>query len=193
MNGVQQIVSSFGERRKNSVWLPTLTLAYLYHLTGDWMYIFSGAVSCCGAMVLYDLATEILGEGDTRKNSRFTSQDVLSVIPRVPDESMRFVFLWFSIVSYPISLIYAVIELVHHFDHSNLILVGLGSAYLGFVLTFVFNGPFIFRHKDTKEDIDISDIWPYVPEKYEGMFDEVLKEPDSEDETDTYEPHPGYQ
>ena len=195
MVGIEQIVASFGKKRKSAVWLPALTLGYLYHLTGNEWYLVGGAVSCCGAMVLYDLAIEILGEGDIRKRKSFGYQDILRVIPSVPAETTNFVLLWFSIVSYPIAAGYGIVSLVLNFNHSNIFLVGLVSAYLGFALTARFNGPAIFSQEEPDEKLQMSDIWPHMPDKYEMKFEDWMKGVvGTKEETDEkYEPLPGYQ
>jgi len=118
------------------VWLPALTLGYIFTLSGTGLDFGLAIASVPGARIFYDVFgadefknadswgegfEKLAGEQDEASGER---RDILVAIP---------------IILYAVTLVWALIRLREFFRHSDIVLVGLAGIYWGVASIVVAN------------------------------------------------------
>jgi len=114
------------------LWLPAVTLGYLFTITGSAVDFVLAAVLIVGARAFSDIADEI----DERDADH---DDLPTVVPEVLGEKFGDKIWGFSIIAVPYvgGTVRGWYLLYDLFDHTDLVIVGLSIGYLGAFLIVV--------------------------------------------------------
>lgn len=128
---VDTAIETFEENTRRILWLPSITLGYIYTYSGD-IFHFALAIIAIGGTQLFRFLIE----------SEFTSkEDSFSSITWLY-ESFSNIQSWplaGVALLYFISMIYAPIKLYQYFTHQDIILVGLAGIWCGVLVVVLVN------------------------------------------------------
>jgi hypothetical protein len=116
------VIEQFEGERRNLQWLTPITMGYIYTITGVWWQFVLTIVAIGGARFATDLGKEV-------RNGDRTYTELIKSGTEVP--IVGGVVLIILGTPYAISMVSAPYLLYQHFDHTNLILVGLAAIYWG--------------------------------------------------------------
>lgn len=131
-------------------WVPPLTLGYIYTITGDIFHFILTIIALAGGKYLYDVY-----KWRKDQNSEDGENQIIKILDiEVPKiwffefikmvledyGAIRKLLTLALVVSWGISLWYSISLLFQYFDHSDLVLVGLGAIYgaVGILVVYSF-------------------------------------------------------
>jgi hypothetical protein len=133
MTAVDGLIDTFeGVKSRRIVWLPTITLGYIYTLSGYLGDFVLAVAAIGGARFITDLIRTEPFEDDDSMGER---QD------RVKSKMSTVSIMWVAIlmVLYVCAIVWGLLQLHAYFTHTNLILVGLAGVYWGTLLIVITN------------------------------------------------------
>lgn len=178
MSTIENAIKGFGPERRNLVWLPPLTLGYLFHLSGKPIYLISGVVCCGGSMVAYDLGKIFLGDGDPRSTESPNYKSILDAIPR---SRLKQALLGLSFVVLIGCFILSWRGLYTYFTSDDLVIIGLVFANVGGLVTWLLNGKTLLTDFDEDADTTVSDLVPQTPDWVDEKLEEVFEDDEIND------------
>lgn len=125
------VVETFEDNAKRILWLPSITLGYIYTLSGDF-FQFALAVTAIGGARLFRFLM----------NSDFGSEIcVWSNYEWIREHFSNFQIwpLTGIAVFYLFAGVYAPIQLYRHFTHHDIVLVGLAGVWCGIFIVILIN------------------------------------------------------
>ena len=136
MDPLEQIISAFEGDAERLVWLPCLTLGYIYTLSGYLPDFALAVLSVAGARIFMDIfgSDEILNS-ETRGGA---TEDLGNWI--LPTNGRFKAVIGTALFAYAIALVWGLIRLGTFFTSSNIILVGLAGIYWGSLVIVALNG-----------------------------------------------------
>jgi hypothetical protein len=118
------------------LWLPAITLGYVYTLSGSRKYFILAVIAIGGARLFTDIINSNLVE-ETSEGPEIRD-DMLEILHRNLHSLKSWLFAIIA-VGYVLSAIVAVNGLIEFFIHSNLILVALAATWAGAGLIVIMN------------------------------------------------------
>jgi len=133
---IDTALETFEDNATRILWLPSITLGYIYTLSGAILQ-FALAVAAIGGAALFSSLIE---------SDFVTDSEEEMVVRPTPFEWVRKQFsnwkTWllagFSIV-YLVAVMYAPYQLYQHFTHQNIVLVGLAGVWWGILTVLLVN------------------------------------------------------
>ena len=128
---IDTVARTFEDKNKRILWLPSITLGYLYTLTGDVYQLVLAIVAIGGTQFFKQSMVADVDLGDDTLSNVQWFRDNFSVIKLIP----TFPFA----LSYPMITGYSVFILYRHFTHQDMIVVGLGLIWSGVTMVVFVN------------------------------------------------------
>lgn len=155
MVSIEALIEVLLDDRKNLVWLPVLTLGYIFTISSELLHFGMGVAAIGGATVFYDMATEVLGDGSTRDTEYDGWEDILGVIPH-----SRFIRQLLLLVMglYALSIVISIRAIFNNFDPENLILTGITYIWIAVPITAIIHGDTLLRESDPDETVEIQNF-----------------------------------
>lgn len=128
---IDTVVGTFENNSERILWLPSITLVYLFTLSGDAFQFVTGVAAIGGAQWFRLLMNSDFTSGQRVQAPRkwFRENYSYSKIMLLAGLSMI----------YAAATIYALWKLYHHFTHQDLVLVGLGAVWCGIAMVVLVN------------------------------------------------------
>lgn len=125
------VVETFEDNAKRILWLPSITLGYIYTLSGD-IFQFALAVTAIGGAQIFRL----LMESDFNPERGLWSN---SELLREHSSNWQTWPLVGVATFYLVAVVYAPIKLYQHFTHQAIVLVGLAGVWCGILIVILVN------------------------------------------------------
>lgn len=133
MTAVDGVIETFeGVESRRIVWLPTITLGYIYTLSG-YLGDFALAVAAIGgARFITDLIrTEVFDDDDSFDERKEQVKSKMSTV------AVGWVAMLLAVYVY--AVVWSILQLHAYFTYTDLILVGLAGVYWGTLLIVATN------------------------------------------------------
>lgn len=128
---VDTVITTFESNSQRIVWLPSVTLAYLFTITGN-ISQFMLAVAAIGGAQWFIIL--INTDFDSNENAELS-------VSWIQGNFSRLVTTPLAILSavYAFAVVYALRELYKQFRHEDIVLVGLGIIWCGIAIVILVN------------------------------------------------------
>jgi len=136
MAPVDTVLETFEGEGERILWLPSITLGYIFTLTGYWIHFFLAVASIGGARFFIDIIGWVDNLSDETENLQL-SKTMINYMRGFP--LWKFIILFAFVLLYLLSVIYGAWELYVHFNHEDPILVGLSAIYWGILVIVLLN------------------------------------------------------
>jgi hypothetical protein len=125
------VVETFEDNAKRILWLPSITLGYVYTLSGDILH-FALAVAAIGGAQLFRflMKSDFASERDIQSNFEWVGENF---------SKLQVFSLAGIAVFYFFALVYAPLQLYLNFAHNNVVLVGLAGIWWGVLIVITVN------------------------------------------------------
>lgn len=135
MSLIRDTAETFEGEAKRIVWLPSITLAYIFTLSGFQVDFLLAVVGIVGGRFFFDLVSilEEISEGEEERSVR----PIRSI--RKNSSNTMIVGALLIIGGYGISIVYGLFRLFIYFTHEDVVLVGLAVVYWGILLIVFIN------------------------------------------------------
>ena len=127
-------IETFEGKNKRILYLPAITLGYIFTISGTLSHFGLAVASIGGARFFSDLmSSDIYREGEDQLRD-----DVFSWLGSKLSTYQMWLYAIVSIL-YAIALVFALWQLFQYFDHSDPVLVGLAGIYWGVLIVVTLN------------------------------------------------------
>lgn len=128
---IDTVVGAFEDDSERILWLPSVTLAYLFTLSGDTFHFVMAIASIGGAQWF-----RLLADSDFASVQNLRSPVIWFI------ENFHFSKIMpLAVLSifYATSVIYAPVKLYQYFTHQDIVLVGLAATWCGIAIVVLVN------------------------------------------------------
>lgn len=136
MTLVDSGIEMFEEKAKRILWPPSLTLGYVFALSGAWLDFGLAVAAIGGARLFGDIVdstqVEEADHGEQLLGSTFTVLE-----EQFPVRKMTLLAIF--TIAYVVAVGYGIWRLFLHFEHTDPILVALAGIYSGIVIIVTLN------------------------------------------------------
>ena len=128
---IDAAVKTFEDNSERILWLPSITLAYIFTLSGD-NFQFALAVAAIGGAQLFRflMESEFNPDQDVWTNNEWIREH-FSNLQTWPLAGIA--------VLYVIAVLYSLFQLYQHFTHQDIVLVGLAGVWCGIIIVILVN------------------------------------------------------
>jgi hypothetical protein len=128
---IDTVVGAFEDNSERILWLPSITLAYLFTLSGDRFHFVMAIASIGGAQWFRLLVDSDFASVRNLRSAVVWFMENFHFLKTMPLAVLS--------IFYATSVIYAPIKLYQYFTHQDLVLVGLGATWCGIAIVVLVN------------------------------------------------------
>ncbi|WP_340099471.1 hypothetical protein [Salinibaculum salinum] len=138
MAPVGDVLSVFEGESRRIIWLPPVTLGYIYTLSGSYLDFWLAVGAIAGARYFYDILEMAENRLTTGEDENKTGKDEWADISSDILGSLTGLKM-LAILVYCAAFVLSIVQMYNFFSHEQPILVGLAGIYWGVLFIVVLN------------------------------------------------------